>query len=92
MTSSAGAHDALRVTTCDTPETLATAGVLFNDYRHGYGQPPDEDGRALSWLTEMVRAELLTVYTASVDGAGDAPPIGLPTSHEVPASLTMGRF
>ena len=85
-------RDTLRVTTCETDETLAAASVLFNDYRHHYGQPPDGDERTLGWLTDMVRSNLLTVYTASVDPSEDAPPVGLATGHAVPASLVMGRF
>jgi GNAT superfamily N-acetyltransferase len=82
----------LRVTTCDTDETLAAASGLFNRYRHHYGEPPAGDGRALGWLTDMVRSNMLTVYTASVGSPADAPPIGLATGHAVPASLVMGRF
>ena len=40
----------------------------------------------------MVRSKLLTVYTASLDSPAGAPPFGLATGHEVPASLAMGRF
>ena len=85
-------RDTLRVTTCDTDETLAAAGGLFNQYRHHYGQPPDGDGRTVGWLTDMVRSDILTVYTASLDSPSDAPPIGLATVHAIPASLVMGRF
>lgn len=84
--------DALRVTTCDTAETLAAASALFNQYRHHYGEQPDGDERALGWLTDMVRSHLLTVYTASAGSTADAPPIGLATGHAVPASLAMGQF
>jgi ribosomal protein S18 acetylase RimI-like enzyme len=38
----------LRVTTCDTDETLAAASGLFNQYRHHYGEPPDGDERTLA--------------------------------------------
>ena len=79
-----------RVARCDTEETLAAAAVVFDDYRHHYGQPPDDDGRTVDWLAEMVRAGLLTVYTASTE-PGDAAPVGLATAHPVPASLVMGR-
>jgi ribosomal protein S18 acetylase RimI-like enzyme len=79
------------VTTCDTDETLAAASGLFNQYRRHYGEPPDGDGRTLGWLTDMVRSHMLTVYTASVDSSADAP-VGLATSHAIPASLVMGRF
>jgi len=82
----------LRVTTCDTAESLVAAAGLFNQYRHHYGQPPGGDERTLGWLTDMVRSRMLTVYTASVDAPPDAPPIGLATAHAVPASLVMGRF
>ena len=82
----------LRVTTCETDDSLAAAAGLFNQYRHHYGQPPGGDERALGWLTDMVRSRMLTVYTASVDSPADAPPIGLATSHAIPASLVMGRF
>ena len=82
----------LRVTTCDTDETLAAASGLFNQYRHHYGEPPDQDERTLGWLTDMVQSNMLTVYTAFVDSWGDAPPIGLATGHAIPASLLMGRF
>jgi ribosomal protein S18 acetylase RimI-like enzyme len=78
----------LRVTTCDSDEALAAASGLFNEYRHHYGEPPDEDGRTLGWLTDIVRSRMLTVFTASVDAA----PVGLATSHAVPASLAMGHF
>ena len=78
----------LRVTTCDSDEALAAATGLFNEYRHHYGVPADEDGRALGWLTDMVRSRMLTVFTASVD----ASPVGLATSHAIPASLAMGHF
>jgi ribosomal protein S18 acetylase RimI-like enzyme len=85
-------RDTLRVTTCDTDETLAAASALFDQYRHHYGEPPDGDGRTLGWLTDMVQSRMLTVYTASVDSSADAPPIGLATGHAIPASLIMGRF
>ena len=84
--------DTLRVTVCDTDETLAAASRLFNQYRHHYGEPPEGDGRTLGWLTDMVQSNMLTVYTASVDSPADAPPIGLATGHSIPASLVMGRF
>lgn len=87
-------RDTLRVTTCDTDETLAAASGLFNQYRHHYGEPADGDGdgRTLSWLADMVQSRMLTVYTASVDSSVDTPPIGLATAHAIPASLVMGRF
>ncbi len=81
-----------RVTACDTDETLAAAGLVFNHYRHHYGESPERDGRTLGWLTDMVRSNMLTVYTASVDPSAGAPPIALATSHAIPASLAMGRF
>lgn len=84
--------DPLRVTTCDSRETLAAAGRLFSQYRHHYGEPPVSDERTLGWLTDMVGSNLLTVYTASVASPADEPPIGLATGHAVPASLAMGRF
>jgi ribosomal protein S18 acetylase RimI-like enzyme len=84
--------EALRVTTCDTDETLAAASVLFNQYRHHCGEPPDADERTIGWLTDMVQSKMLTIYTASVDAPADAPPIGLATGHAIPASLIMGRF
>lgn len=83
---------ALRVTTCDTDETLAAASVLFNQYRSHYGEPPDADERTIGWLTDMVQSNMLTIYTASVDSAADASPIALATAHAIPASLVMGRF
>ena len=85
-------RDPLRVTTCDTDASLAAASGLFNQYRHHYGEPPGAGERTLGWLTEMVRSNLLTVYTASVDSPADAAPIGLATAHVIPASLAMGRF
>lgn len=83
-------EDELRVTTCDTDDTLAAASVLFDQYRRHYGEAPGADGRTIEWLTDMVRSRMLTVYTASV-GSLDAPPIGLATSHAIPASLVLGR-
>lgn len=91
MDDTSGTTGTLRITTCDTAEALAEASRLFNHYRHHYGEPLEQDERALEWLTDMVRSRMLTVYTARVD-APDAPPIGLATGHEVPASLAMGRF
>jgi ribosomal protein S18 acetylase RimI-like enzyme len=85
-------RDALRITTCDTRETLAAASLLFNEYRHQYGERPDADEQTLGWITEMVESDVLTVYTASVESPTDGAPIGLATSHAVPASLSMGRF
>jgi ribosomal protein S18 acetylase RimI-like enzyme len=85
-------HGRLRVTTCDANETLAAASRLFSEYRRHYGMPTDADDRTLAWLTEMVESNMLTVYTASVKSPTNAPPIGLATSHVIPASLTMGRF
>jgi ribosomal protein S18 acetylase RimI-like enzyme len=82
----------LRVTTCDTEETLAAAGGLFNQYRHHYGQPYDADERSLGWLIDMVQSNMLTVYTASERSRADAPPVGLATVHAIPASLVMGRW
>lgn len=35
---------------------------------------------------------MLTIFTASVGSPAGSPPIGLATSHAVPASLVMGRF
>ena len=84
MTDTSVPRDTLRVTTCDTDETLAAASGLFNQYRHHYGEPPDGDERTLGWLTDMVRSNMLTVYTASVDSPADAPPIGLATGHAMP--------
>lgn len=81
----------LRVRTCDTDETLAAASGLFNEYRHHYGQPSDADERSLGWLIDMVRSNMLTVYTVSVESSGDTAPIGLATAHSIPASLVMGR-
>jgi ribosomal protein S18 acetylase RimI-like enzyme len=85
-------RNTVRVTTCDTDDTLAAASRLFNQYRHHYGQPTDADEHSLGWLTDMVRSNLLTVYTASVDPPADALPTGLATAHAVPASLVLGRF
>lgn len=82
----------MQVTTCDTDERIAAASALFNEYRRHYDQPPGADERTLGWLTDMVRSGMLTVYTASVDSPPQAPPIGLATSHAIPASLVMGRF
>ena len=78
----------LRVTTCDSDEALAAASGLFDEYRHHYGEPPDQDGRTHGWLAGMVRTHMLTVFMASVDAA----PVGLATSHAIPASLAMGHF
>lgn len=91
MSDPSGQGQMLRVTTCDTDETLAAASDLFDRYRHHYGEPHDAAGRTLRWLTDMVRSNMLTVYTAAAD-APYALPIGLATSHAVPASLVMGRF
>ena len=91
MSDTASTRNTLRVTPCDTDERLAAASGLFNQYRHHYGQPSDADERTLGWLIEMVRSNMLTVYTASVDSAVDAPPVGLATVHSIPASLLMGR-
>jgi GNAT superfamily N-acetyltransferase len=82
--------EALRVTACDTDETLAAASILFNEYRHHYSQSPDGDERTLRWLIEMVRSNMLTVYTASLVSAVEAAVIGLATAHPIPASLVMG--
>ena len=84
--------NALRVTTCDTRDTLAAASGLFNQYRHHYGESPDADERTLGWLTDMVQSSMLTVYTASMGSPADAHPIGLATGHAIPASLVMGQF
>ena len=92
MSDGSDLRNALRVTTCDTDDTLAAAADLFEQYRRHYGEPPHADGRTLAWLTDMVRSNLLTVYTASMDSSAVAPPIGLASSHAVPASLAMGRF
>ena len=90
MSDTASTRNTLRITTCDTDETLAAASDLFNQYRHHYGQPSNADERTLGWLIEMVRSNMLTVYTASVDSPVDAPPVGLATAHSIPASLVMG--
>src|SRR4051812_5125627 len=47
MSDSSVPTGALRVTTCDTDETLAAASGLFNQYRHHYGEPLDGDERTL---------------------------------------------
>jgi ribosomal protein S18 acetylase RimI-like enzyme len=90
MSDAAAPRNRLRITTCDTEEALAEASGLFNQYRHHYGQPPDADERTLGWLIEMVQANMLSVYTATVDLTLDAPAIGLATAHSIPASLVMG--
>lgn len=92
MSSTSVPNEALRVVACETEESLAAAGVLFNQYRHHYGVPPDADGHTVGWLTDMVQSKMLTIYAAFVDLSEDTPPIGLATSHAIPASLTMGRF
>jgi ribosomal protein S18 acetylase RimI-like enzyme len=81
----------MRVTTCDTDDTLEAASGLFNQYRHHYGQRSDGDGRTRSWLTDMVRSRMLIVYTARADSSADKAPFGLATAHAVPASLAMGQ-
>jgi ribosomal protein S18 acetylase RimI-like enzyme len=91
MSGTSAPEATLRVTTCDTDESLARASGLFNEYRHYYGESGGA-ARSLGWLTEMVQSNMLTVYTASVASQADAPPIGLATGHAVPASLVMGRF
>jgi ribosomal protein S18 acetylase RimI-like enzyme len=85
-------RDTLRVTRCDTDATLAAASGLFNQYRHHYGELLGGDDRTHGWLTDMVRSNMLTVYTASVDSPADPAPIGLATGHAIPASLVMARF
>lgn len=35
---------------------------------------------------------MLTIFTASVESPAGTPPIGLATSHAIPASLVIGRF
>ena len=85
-------RDALRITTCDTHETLAAASQLFDEYRQQYGEPPDAAEHTFRWITEMVESNMLTVYTASVESPRNAAPIGVATSHAIPASLSMGRF
>lgn len=85
-------RDMLRVTTCDTDESLAAASGLFNQYRRSYGEQPEQDERTLGWLTDMVESNMLTVYTASLGSPTDMPPIGLATCHVIPASLVMARF
>lgn len=92
MSSTSLHHDAPRVVTCEDDGSLAAAGVLFDQYRHHYGEPPDTDGRTVGWLTDMVESKMLTIYTAFVDSSQDAPPVGLATGHAVPASLAMGQF
>ncbi len=92
MSDTSDPRNTLRVTTCDTDETLAAASGLFHQYRHHYGEPPDDDERTLGWLSDMVQSHMLTVYTASVGSPADAPPVGLATAHAIPASLGMGRF
>ena len=84
--------DAVRITTCDTDETLAAASRLFNEYRHQYGEPPDGDEQTLRWITEMVESSMLTVYTASLESPTGLAPIGVATGHAIPASLSLGRF
>lgn len=85
-------RNTFRVTTCGSDETLVAASRLFHEYRHHYGEAPDSDEQTLRWITEMVESNMLTVYTASVESATDALPIGLATSHAIPASLSLGRF
>ncbi|WP_224273979.1 GNAT family N-acetyltransferase [Nocardioides lacusdianchii] len=81
----------LRVTSCDTDETLAVAAGLFNHYRHHYGES-DGEARARDWLSEMVRTRQLMVYAAFMTSGPDDAPVGLATAHETPASLALGRF
>lgn len=92
MSDTSAPRGTLQITTCDTHETLAAASDLFNEYRHHYGESREADERTLGWLTDMAQSRMLTIFTASVDPSTYAPVIGLATSHEVPASLAMGRF
>lgn len=81
--------DAWQVMACTSDGDLATAAVLFDQYRQHYGARPGADGRSYGWLTEMVGSEVLSVYTACRSGA---PPVGLATAHVAPASLALGQF
>ena len=60
----------LRVTSCDTDESLVVAAGLFNHYRHHYGES-DGDSRAREWLSEMVRTRQLVVYVAFTTSGPD---------------------
>jgi GNAT superfamily N-acetyltransferase len=91
MSDAASIGDTVRVTRCETEETLAAASALFNQYRHHYSQPSDADARTLGWLVEMVESKMLTVHTAFVDSRVEAPPVGLATAHPIPASLVLGH-
>jgi ribosomal protein S18 acetylase RimI-like enzyme len=81
----------VRVTVCETDESLEAATDLFNEYRHHYGQPSDTDERTFGWLADMVQSAMLSVYMASVDAPGVGHAIGVATAHSMPASLVMGR-
>lgn len=91
MSGDAGTEPVVRVITCETRDSLAAAGRLFDQYRQHYGMPRDDAERTLVWLTEMVESRMLTVLTASVDPSARVP-VGLATAHAVPASLGRGRF
>ncbi|WP_187366702.1 GNAT family N-acetyltransferase [Nocardioides dongxiaopingii] len=92
MTETPIPRDAPRVTVCDSDETLTSASHLFSQYRHHYGHAPGSDNATLGWLTDMVGSGMLTVYTASIESTANAAPVGLATSHRVPASLVLGQF
>jgi ribosomal protein S18 acetylase RimI-like enzyme len=80
--------DGLTVTICDTRDSLTLASEVFNKYRAHYGEPSTEDSRTLDWLTETVVTQKFIVYVATT---ADGEAVGLATSHEIPASLTMRK-
>ena len=43
-------------------------------------------------IKQYGRSNMLRVFTASVESPAGSPPIGLATSHAIPASLAMGQF
>lgn len=83
----------LHIAECRTAESLAAASGLFNEYRHHYGQSSAADARTFGWLSTMVESGVLRVYAASMEPLSPAQPrpIGLATSHPMPASLVMGQ-
>lgn len=68
-----------------TPAELADVAEVFDQYRHHYGEPLMA-GQALAWLTQYTRSEMLTIFTAHIDGNL----AGIATTVIVPASLRLG--
>ncbi|WP_211348758.1 GNAT family N-acetyltransferase [Nocardioides litoris] len=81
----------VRVEACEDEAALGAAAELLAEYRGHYAADPAAPRAVLDWLVEVVGSGMLAVVVARDDEPGEPGPVGLATTHVVPATLALGR-